>query len=443
MIGTGYVGLVTGTCFAEIGHSVICVDKDQSKIDTLNAGGVPIYEPGLDVVLRKNRKAKRIRFTTDIEEGVKNSDIVFIAVNTPPLPDGGADLSFVEACTREVARYANKYTLLVEKSTVPVQTGERVKKTLSVIQKSWDLIEVASNPEFLREGSALQDFLKPDRIVIGVQSKRAEKLLRELYSKIKAPIVVTDIKSAELIKHASNSFLAMKISYINAIAQLCERVGADVVKVAEGMGLDARIGRSFLSAGIGYGGSCFPKDVSAFIKIAEKNGYDFKLLKNTEEINNVQRHIIIKKLEDALWTFKDKTVGLLGLSFKPNTDDLRNAPAKDIIDALLAGGTKVKAYDPVSMERMKTMYPQVEYCSSPYEVAKGADGLLIVTEWDEFRKLNLKKIKSAMNTNIIIDGRNLFDPKKMIDMGFHYQCVGRAASPTEQEGSPTPVVSRV
>ncbi len=427
MIGTGYVGLVTGTCFAELGHQVICVDKDKSKIDTLNAGEVPIYEPGLKELLKKHRANKRIRFTTSIREGVQASEIIFIAVNTPPLPDGGADLSFVEACTREVAECANGSKLLVEKSTVPVQTGERIKQTLVHMTLSNGSIEVASNPEFLREGSAIQDFLKPDRIVIGVQSKKSEKLLRELYAKIKAPMVVTDINSAELIKHASNSFLAVKISYINAISQICEKVGADVARVAEGMGLDARIGKSFLSAGIGYGGSCFPKDVSAFIKIAESNGYDFTLLKDTERINNEQRSLVVKKLESALWTLKGKTIGVLGLAFKPNTDDLRNAPAKDIIQELLSRGAVVKAFDPVAAEKMKAIFPSIEYCGTAAEVAVGAHGLLVVTEWPEFRKLNLKKVKSAMATPVVVDGRNLFDPTEMSKLGFVYHSIGRAS----------------
>lgn len=428
MIGTGYVGLVTGTCFAEIGHRVICVDKDKSKIDSLNAGKIPIYEPGLEKLVKKHAKSKRLTFTTSIEEGVRNSEIIFIAVNTPPLPDGGADLSYVEACTREVAQYANKYKVLVEKSTVPVQTGDRVKKTLSVIHKSRNLVEVASNPEFLREGSAVKDFLKPDRIVIGVQSKKAEKILRDLYKKIKAPVIVTDINSAELIKHASNSFLALKISYVNALSQICERVGADVEKVAEGMGYDNRIGRAFLYPGIGYGGSCFPKDVSAFIKIAEQNGYNFELLKATEKINNEQRINILKKLEESLWTFRNKTVGVLGCAFKPNTDDLRNAPAIDIIRVLLEGGAIVKTYDPVGMPNMQKIFPNIKYCKNPYQVVEGADAAILVTEWDVFKKMDLKKVKKLMKTSIFIDGRNVFDPDQMNKLGFTYQCVGRSPS---------------
>lgn len=425
MIGSGYVGLVTGACFSELGHHVICVDKDKTKIDALNAGKIPIYEPGLDKLVSSNRKRKRLRFTSSVQEGVQNSDIIFVAVNTPPLPDGGADLSYVETCTREVAKFSDRYKLLVEKSTVPVQTGERVKATLAMLHRDPDSLEVASNPEFLREGSAIHDFLHPDRIVIGVESKRAEKLMRELYAKIKAPLVVTDIKSAELIKHASNSFLALKISYINAISQICEKVGADVSQVALGMGLDQRIGRSFLNPGIGYGGSCFPKDVSAFIKIAEKNGYDFKILKATELINAEQRRAIVKKLEEALWTLNGKSVGVLGLAFKPNTDDLRNAPSLDIIKMLLARGAHVKAYDPVANEKAKAFFPTVEYCLSPYQASERAHALLLVTEWEEFRKMSLKKIMAKMETPIFVDGRNLFDPARMAQAGFHYYSVGR------------------
>jgi UDPglucose 6-dehydrogenase len=436
MIGTGYVGLVTGTCFAELGHNVICVDKDEKKIEDLKRGHIPIYEPGLDKLVKKHRANGRLTFTTKIADGVKASELIFIAVNTPPLPDGGADLSFVEACTREVARWANGYKLLVEKSTVPVQTGDRIKKTLAGLGAAAQQIEVASNPEFLREGSAIEDFLKPDRIVFGVSSKRAEKHLRELYGKIKAPVVVTDINSAELIKHASNSFLALKISYINAIAQLCEKVGADVSKVAEGMGFDARIGKSFLSAGIGYGGSCFPKDVSAFIKIAEKNGYNFDLLKATEHINNIQRKIVVKKLEEALWTLKGKTIAVWGLAFKPNTDDLRNAPAKDIIEDLLAGGAHVRAYDPVAMEKMKSIFPSIHYTTSALDAVKGSDALLIVTEWDEFKKVNLSKVKKLLKSPLVVDGRNMFSLEAMARLEFIYHSIGRASVPVHHHAAP-------
>lgn len=425
MIGTGYVGLVTGACLAELGHRVICVDKDRNKIAALKAGSIPIYEPGLDKLVQKNVKAKRLSFTSQIKEGVQASEIIFIAVNTPPLPNGGADLSFVETCTREVAQHAKGYKLLVEKSTVPVQTGERIQKTLATMNSASDKIEVASNPEFLKEGTAIQDFLKPDRIVIGVGSKKAEKLMRELYGRIKSPLLVTDIKSAELIKHASNSFLALKISYINAIANICEKVGADVSQVAEGMGYDARIGKSFLKAGIGYGGSCFPKDVSAFIKIAEHVGVQFDLLKATEAVNNNQRSSLIKKIEEMIWTFRDKTVAVWGLAFKPDTDDLRNAPSKDVIEALLAGGANVKVFDPVAMEKMKTSFPKVTYCRSLYEAAEGADALVLVTEWSVFKKADLRRVKKLMRAPIFIDGRNVFNPEQMRKAGYHYVSIGR------------------
>jgi len=425
VVGSGYVGLVTGACLSEIGHTVVCTDKDASKIETLNAGGIPIYEAGLAAIVKKNRKKKRLSFTTDLKKGIQSSDIIFVAVNTPPMPDGGADLSYVEASTREIAQYANKYKLLVEKSTVPVQTGDRIMKTLSVLHKSKKYVEVASNPEFLREGTAVRDFLNPDRVVVGVQSKKAEKILRELYAKIKAPFVVTDIKSAELIKHASNSFLAMKISYINSIAQICESVGADISQVALGMGLDKRIGKSFLNAGIGYGGSCFPKDVSAFIKIAEKNGFDFGLLKSTMAINQSQRDLILKKLEEVLWTFKNKIIGVWGLSFKPETDDLRNAPSLDIIKSLLKRGAQVQVHDPVAMEKMRSFYPDIAYCDNPSEAADGADGLLLLTEWNVYRKASLSKIRKKMKTPVLVDGRNVFSPEAMKKLGFTYRSIGR------------------
>lgn len=429
MIGSGYVGLVTGTCFAELGHRVICLDNNRAKIDTLKAGKVPIYEPGLGALIKKNVRAGRLSFTTDMATAVRASEIIFITVNTPPLPKGEADLSYVEACTREVIKHADRYKLLVEKSTVPVQTGDRIQKTLSMMGRSGAFIEVASNPEFLREGSAIQDFLKPDRIVVGVGSKRAEKIFRDLYRKIKAPLIVTNIESAELIKHASNSFLALKISYANCLAQICERVGADVKEVTEGMGMDRRIGRSFLNAGIGYGGSCFPKDIAAFIKIAEKNGFDFELLKATEKINQHQRTIIVKKLEEALWTLKDKTIAVWGLSFKPNTDDLRDAPSATIIQELIKAGANVRAYDPVAMKKMEPEFPSVQFCAGALEAAKNADALLVVTEWEEFKRVNLKKLKASMNAPIVVDGRNVFEPSAMAKLGFHYSCIGRGLRP--------------
>lgn len=425
VIGTGYVGLVTGVCLADLGNRVICVDNDVKKIEKLKNNIMPIYEPGLEELVIKNKKEGRLSFTTSIAEGVKNSDIIFISVATPPKPNGEADLSAVAIVSREIAINMDSYKIIVDKSTVPVETGEKVAETIKRYNKHNVDFDIVSNPEFLREGSAVYDTMHPDRIVIGTNSTRAAKTLQELYSPLNAPMIITDIKSAEIIKHASNSFLAMKISYINALANICERAGADITKVAEGMGMDKRIGKEFLNAGIGYGGACFPKDVSAFIRIAEKLHYDFKLLKAVEEINTQQRLNFIKKIEDALWVVNDKTIGVLGLSFKPNTDDIRNAPSIDIITALQKEGAKIKAYDPKAMENAKAVLKGVIYCKDPYEVATGSDALVILTEWDEFRHMDLNKIKGLLTHPIIIDGRNIFDPIEMEANGFEYKSIGR------------------
>ena len=427
VIGSGYVGLVAGACLAELGHRVVCADCDEKKIGVLNGGGVPIYEPGLAPLIRRHRERGTLSFTTRIDSAVRNAEIVFIAVNTPPLKDGGADLSFVERCARDVARYASGYTLLVEKSTVPVQTGDCIRKTVALHRRPGVEIEVASNPEFLREGSAVADFLKPDRVVIGVQSKRAERLLKELYAPLAAPIVVTGINSAEMIKHASNSFLAMKISYVNAIAALCEKVGADISEVARGMGLDARIGPAFLNAGAGYGGSCFPKDVSAFIRIAETHGYDFDLLRAVERINAGQRRLIVEKLRDLVWILKGKVVGVWGLSFKPDTDDLRNAPSIDLIEALLRDGASVQVYDPVAMDGIKARFPELRYCSDPYDAARNADAVVAMTEWEEIRRVRLRKVRGLMAQPLIVDARNMFEPEALERNGFRFRSIGRRA----------------
>jgi len=424
-IGTGYVGLVTGTCFADLGNNVICVDNNKEKIEILKSGGVPIYEPGLKEMIERNVHKNRLSFTTSIEEGVELSDIIFITVNTPPLPNGDADLSFVENVSKEIAQTMTTYKLIVEKSTVPVETGEWIKHTVKINNKHQVEFDVASNPEFLREGSAVHDIMNPDRIVIGVESARAEKILRELYAPFNAPIVVTDIKSAELIKHASNSFLATKISFINAVANICERTGADVVKVAEGMGYDTRINRSFLNAGAGFGGSCFPKDLSAFIHIAQKYGYDFKLLKEVENINNEQKKLIVTKVKKALWILKDKKVGIWGLAFKPNTDDMRRAPSIDVIEMLQSEGANIKAFDPVAMEKAKQVLKNVIFCKDPYEVAQGSDCIVVMTEWNEFKEIDLTRLKSEMTNPVIIDGRNIYEPSKMKELGFVYYGIGR------------------
>ncbi|MEW6096093.1 MAG: UDP-glucose/GDP-mannose dehydrogenase family protein [bacterium] len=424
-IGAGYVGLVTGTCFADLGNNVICVDNNEEKIRILKSGGVPIYEPGLNEMIERNVNKNRLSFTTSIEEGIETSDIIFIAVNTPPLPDGDADLSFVENVSKEIAQTMKTYKLIVEKSTVPVETGEWIKHTVKINNKHKVEFDVASNPEFLREGSAVHDIMNPDRIVIGVESPRAEKILRELYAPFKAPIIVTDIKSAELIKHASNSFLATKISFINAVANICERTGADVIKVAEGMGYDSRISKSFLNAGAGFGGSCFPKDLSAFIHISQKYGYDFKLLKEVENINNEQKKLVVTKVKKAVWILKDKKIGIWGLSFKPNTDDMRRAPSIDVIEMLQREGAIIKAFDPVAMEKAKQILKNVTFCKDPYEVAQGCDCIVIMTEWNEFKEIDLAKVKDEMANPVIVDGRNIYDPGKMKELGFMYQGIGR------------------
>jgi UDPglucose 6-dehydrogenase len=425
IVGSGYVGLVTGTCLAEIGHNVVCIDNNPAKIEMLKEGKVPIYEPGLDILIKRNAGAGRLSFSTDIRESVQASEIIFIAVGTPPKDDGSADLSYVENVAKQIAESLNSYKVIVEKSTVPVETGDKVKKTVALYNKNKVPFDVVSNPEFLKEGSAIEDFMRPDRIVIGVESKKAEKLLTELYKPIKTRMIITDIKSAEIIKHASNSFLATKISFINAVAQICEKTGADIKKVAEGMGSDSRIGPKFLSAGIGYGGSCFPKDVDAFIHISESIGYDFKLLKEVQAVNKQQRSHFIKKINGTLWVPKDKKIAVWGLSFKPDTDDMREAPSIDVIKYLQKEGAKVTAYCPGAMERAAEIFPNLNYANDKYEALKNADALVIMTEWDEFRTADLAKIKSCLKNPLILDARNLFEPEDMQKAGFEYRCIGR------------------
>ena len=425
IIGAGYVGLVTGACFADLGHRVICADNDRKKIEALKKSRIPFYEKGLDDMVRRNIKAGRLSFVPTIKEGVKDSLVIFICVGTPSKPNGEADLSYVENVAAEIARNLTSYHLIVEKSTVPVETGKWVEHTIRTNIRKKVRFDVASNPEFLREGTAIHDFMRPDRIVIGVETKRAEDILRELYDKVNAEIVVTDIKSAELIKHASNSFLAAKISFINSVANVCERTGADITKVAHGMGLDARIGKSFLQSGIGYGGSCFPKDVDAFMYISGKLGYDFGILNAARKVNEEQKAIFVKKIEDALWIVKGKTIGILGLSFKPQTDDMRSAPSIDIINDLKDSGAKIKAYDPKAIEKARPILKGVRFCKDMYEVARGSDCLAIVTEWQEFEVMDLKRVKKLMKNPLIVDGRNIFEPEKMKKLGFKYISMGR------------------
>ena len=428
IIGTGYVGLVTGTCFAEVGHQVICVDKDPKKIELLQQGGIPIYEPGLEELVGRNVAAGRLRFSHSTAEGVADADIIFIAVPTPPQPDGSVDLSFIEGVAREIASQLTAYRIIVDKSTVPVKTAEKVAETIRRYCKARVEFDVVSNPEFLREGFAVEDLMKPDRIVIGVGSQRPVTAMRELYEPFGAPIIVTDTNSAELIKHAANSFLALKISYANALSVICEAAGANVQEVTRGMGLDVRIGTRFLQAGLGFGGSCFPKDLSAFIEISNQLGYDFRLLREVQRINEGQMDRFLKKITDTLWVVKDKQIGVLGLAFKQNTDDVRTSPAIEVCQRLLRDGAHLRVHDPQAMEKARVLLPegpQVTYVEAQDDVPEGCDALVIATEWPQFTRLDLARTRRVMNTPIVIDGRNLFDPDEMERLGFIYKSIGR------------------
>lgn len=442
VIGAGHVGLVTGACLAEIGHRVVCVDDDQAKIATLQSGGVPFYESHLEALLRRNRAAGRLSFAERLEEGIGQAEVIFICVGTPSLANGEADLSAVEQVARRIAESVTGYRLVVEKSTVPVQTGRWIERTLAVYNGGLAKCDVASNPEFLREGSAVEDFLHPDRIVVGVVNARAGELLRALYAPIvdgafscpihrpcgkpqPVPFLVTNIESAELIKHASNAFLAMKISFINAVADLCDRAGADVAAVAAGVGLDQRIGRAFLNAGIGFGGYCFPKDLQAFVRIAEKLGYDFALLKEVERINQTRAAVVLQKLKTHLWLLKGKRIGVWGLSYKPDTDDIREAPAIRIIRLLQQEGAEVRAYDPKATENARAELQGVVFCGDPYEAVEGAEALVVATEWAEFLQLDLGRVKARMRVPLFLDGRNCFDKETLRQIGFEYVGMGR------------------
>ena len=425
IIGSGYVGLVTGACFAELGNKVICVDNDAQKIKALRHLKIPIYEPALEELVRRNHKQGRLSFTTNIADAVRRSLVIFIAIGTPPKKNGEADLTGIEHVARTIAKSMTSYRLIVEKSTVPVETGHWVKHTIEINRRKGVEFDVASNPEFLREGQAIKDFMNPDRIVIGVESKRAEKLLKEIYSGIDAPLLVTDIKSAELIKHASNSFLALKISFINAVAKICDLSGADIERVAQGLGMDQRIGRTFLDAGIGFGGFCLPKDLDAFITIAAKLGYNFELLKEVKKINEFQKEDFVRKIESHLWNIKNKTIGVLGLAFKPDTDDMRFAPSIDIIKALQKHGAKIRVFDPQAMSRARKIFQEVKFCRDAYEAAHSSDCLLILTEWNEFKELDLVRLKKELRHPLIIDGRNIYSSSKLKSLGFKYISIGR------------------
>ena len=443
VIGTGYVGLVTGSCLAEIGHEVICIDNDAAKIRVLESGGVPIYEPGLDGVIDKARKAGRLSFSGNPADAARG-DAIFICVGTPPLPNGDADLSAIDHVARTIASEARSPKLVVEKSTVPARTGEELKRALSVYgRKSGVAFRVASNPEFLREGTAVEDFLHPDRIVVGVEDETAERQMKEIYQplldrKFNCPVhapacpdgakphwLVTTINSAELIKHASNSFLALKISYANMVADLAERLGADVQEVVRAVGMDPRIGSAFLNPGLGFGGFCLPKDLQAFVRLAERSGVDFSMLKEAEKINHRRIDRFVEKIRRALWVIKGKQIGVLGLAFKPNTDDVRFAPAIDLIHHLLNAGARVRAYDPEAMEKARAILPQIDYGKTAYEAAEGVEALLIATEWPEFRKLDWAKIRDSMARPLILDGRNLLKSSEMKALGFEYHSLGR------------------
>lgn len=430
VVGAGYVGLVSACGFAELGHSVVCVDKDGERVSKLKDGILPIYEPGLEDLLRRKLSDGSLRFSDDLKEASEWAQVIFICVGTPPREDGSADLSQVEEVARGIASVINDYKLIVEKSTVPVKTAQWIKRTIELYGGKGKDYDVASNPEFLREGSALYDFFNPDRIVIGVESERAESILRDVYSKLSAPILVTDINTAEIIKHASNSFLAMKISFINMIADLCEVVGADVKKVAKGMGLDKRIGEAFLNAGIGYGGSCFPKDLKAFIRIAEEHNVDFSLLKEVERINESRVRRFLRKIKSVMWVLKDKEFAIWGLSFKPNTDDIREAPSLKIAPLLLAEGVSLRLYDPKAMDNFRRVFPpsdRVRYFDDPYSALRGAHALVILTEWDEFKRVELSKVKELLLTPIVFDGRNVYDPEEVRAVGLEYYPVGRGS----------------
>lgn len=455
VVGSGYVGLVAGACFADMGHEVILVDNDQQKLAALRSGQVPIHERFLPELLQRHR-GKKLQFSDNLHEAARASTAIFVAVGTPPTNSGDADLSYVESVAREISGGIDGYKIVVEKSTVPVYTSEWVRKIILRNGAQADSFDVASNPEFLREGTAVTDFLFPDRIVVGADSDRCAAVLQEIYAplsdgsyykqadaipgpdqaQIPPPVIVTSTKSAELIKHASNAFLAMKISFINAVASMCESVGANVQQVCQGIGTDSRIGPRFLNPGIGYGGSCFPKDLMAFRSVARDVGYDFRLLDEVMRINEEQRQRFLRKVRNALWTLRGKRLGVLGLAFKGGTDDIRESPAVLLVQSLVQEGCVVAAYDPAAMERAReVLRSNVEFVSSPYEAAAGADALLILTEWEEFATLDLPQINSKLRYPIVIDGRNLYNPEMMAAHGFTYYSVGRA--PALPEGLPT------
>lgn len=428
MLGVGYVGLVSGTGLADFGNEVICYDIDTTKIEKLNNGEMPIYEPGLIDLVRKNVAKGRLKFTDDLTLAIRESEVIFLAVPTPSGENGEVDLSYIFNAVDQIAKVIDSFKVIVTKSTVEVGTNDQIRERLLSHKIAPEMFEVVSNPEFLREGSAVSDFMRPDRVVIGTSSPKALEIMKEIYRPlylIETPIVATDIHTAEMIKYASNAFLATKISFINEIANLCELVGADVQQVAKAMGLDGRIGKKFLHAGPGYGGSCFPKDTLALTKIAEKAGMRATIVEAVIEVNNRQKMRLVEKLLKVLPNLSDKTIGILGLAFKPNTNDVRETPALTVIEEILKRGGQIKAYDPEAMKEMRKYYPQITYVASTEDAAKGADALIIMTEWNEFRNLDLNYLKSVMKNPIMIDSRNIYDPESVIEKGFMYDCIGR------------------
>jgi len=428
VIGTGYVGLVTGACLAEFGMNLICVDNDQEKIRLLKEGTIPIYEPGLEGLVAKNVREGRLSFSSNLEEAVKTSLVVFIAVGTPSHEDGSADLQAVEEVAREIGRSMNGYKVVVIKSTVPVGTARRLKELIQDCQGQPVSFDIVSNPEFQREGSAIEDFMRPDRVTIGAESEQALAIMKDIYSAlylIETPFVITGLETAEMVKYAANAFLATKVSFINEVANLCERMGADVHHVAKAMGLDGRIGKKFLHPGPGYGGSCFPKDTRALSRMAREKGYAFEILDSVIRVNEEQKKRMVGKIQEKVGDLRGKIIGILGLSFKPNTNDIRESSSMVIIGDLLAMGAKVKAFDPVAMDEAKAVLPEVEYERDPYDVAKGSDALVLVTEWNQFRRLDLQRIKTLLKSPIFIDLRNVYDPDQMKRLGFSYCGVGR------------------
>jgi UDPglucose 6-dehydrogenase len=428
VVGTGYVGLVTGAVFADLGNDVVCVDNVAEKVAMLRAGRIPIYEPGLEEMVARNVADGRLAFSTDQASAVQRSVIVFITVGTPPKKDGETDLGAVEEVAREIGQAMERYTVVVNKSTVPVGTGEFVRDVIERHQRQAVPFDVVSNPEFLREGSAIEDTLRPDRIVIGAPNQQVAMTLLELYAPIERPMIITDVPSAEMIKYASNAFLATKISFANAIANICELAGADVTQVVKAMGLDARIGPAFLQAGLGYGGSCFPKDTDSLIHTADELGYDFGLLRAVVDVNRERAQHFVDKVEKALAPLDDKVVAVLGLAFKPNTDDMREAKSIDVIGRLVELGVEVRAYDPVAMANARHVLPaSVTYCDSSHAAAGGADAVILLTEWNEFKLLNLERLRAVMRRPVIFDGRNLWEPERMRRLGFEYYSIGRRA----------------